>query len=129
ADKAPDPAALRPHAGGREPVERHTLAEIRERMRRVMSARVAIVRRDEGLALAAEELAELQRELAPRVANGAPTVELASLWQALRLARLTVASARRRRESRGLHYNADCPGHGAGRPQPSRIHLAELAAP
>jgi L-aspartate oxidase len=122
-------AALLPYAGGSEPVDRQALAEMRDTLRKLMSARVAIVRRDAGLALAAEELAGLQRELEPLVESAAPTVALASLWQALRLARLTVASARARRESRGLHYNPDCPGHSAGVPQPSRLHLAELAAP
>ena len=126
ANTPPSSAALRPFVEGSEPVDRKALAELGDALRRVMSARIAIVRRDAGLRLAAEELAELQRELAPRVANGAPTVELASLWQALRLARLTVASARSRRESRGLHYNPDCPGHAQGAPQPSRIHLADL---
>jgi L-aspartate oxidase len=91
-----------------------------------MSARVAIVRHDAGLDEAAETLEALQRELAPLVTACAPTVALASLWQALRLARLTVASARARRESRGLHYNPDCPDHAPGIAQPSRIHLADL---
>ncbi|WP_302142628.1 L-aspartate oxidase [Halomonas alkalicola] len=102
------------------------LSSIRERMRQMMSARVAIVRHDAGLDEAAETLEALQRELAPLVAACAPTVTLASLWQALRLARLTVASARARRESRGLHYNPGCPGHAPGTAQPSRVHLADL---
>ncbi|WP_416140526.1 L-aspartate oxidase [Halomonas sp. HK25] len=125
-DSADDSAALRPLGAGRQLADPSALADIRERMRRVMSARVAIVRRDAGLTEAAEELNELQRDLAPMVAICTPSAELAGLWQALRLARLTVASARTRRESRGLHYNPDCPGHAQGIPQPSRIHLADL---
>ena len=36
------------------------------------------------------------------------------------------ASARARRESRGLHYNPDCPLHGDPLPRPSRIRLSDL---
>ncbi len=123
---APSSAALRPLGAGSEPVDERVLAELRDALRRVMSARIAIVRRDAGLSIAAEQLVELQRELAPLVATGTPSVALAGLWQALRLARLTVASARSRRESRGLHYNPDCPDHAQGTPRPSRVYLADL---
>ncbi|WP_299236590.1 L-aspartate oxidase [uncultured Halomonas sp.] len=102
------------------------LDEWRERMRLQMSARVAIVRRDAELLKAAEALAELQQEISPVVRQGQPGIELSSLWHALRLARLTVASAQGRRESRGLHYNPDCPHHADHHPRPSRLRLAEL---
>ncbi|MDR5902194.1 L-aspartate oxidase [Halomonas icarae] len=103
------------------------LAEWRERMRVLMSARVAIVRHDTELLKAAEALAELQQEVSPVIRqHGQPGIELSSLWHALRLARLTVASAQRRRESRGLHYNPDCPHHADHHPRPSRVRLAEL---
>jgi len=102
------------------------LAEWCERMRGVMSARVAIVRHDTGLDEAAEKLAELQGEMATAVEHGQPAAKLVGLWHSLRLARLTVASARARRESRGLHYNPDCPHHGDPLPRPSRIQLSDL---
>ncbi|MFN2331778.1 MAG: L-aspartate oxidase [Halomonas sp.] len=121
-----DLAELRPLAAGSQRADRQVLDEIGQRMRRVMSANVAIVRRDAGLTEAAEALDELQQALAPLRAVCAPSTELASLWQALRLAQLTVASARARRESRGLHFNPDCPDHAQGRPQPSRRYLADL---
>ncbi len=114
---------------GRIPVPREEIAALRDEMRRIMSARVAIVRRDAGLDEAAEALAELAARLAPRLPEAAPDEELASLWHALRLARLTVACARARRESRGLHFNPDCPVHGDPSPRPSRIHLGDLAGP
>ncbi|MFO7647200.1 L-aspartate oxidase [Halomonas campaniensis] len=126
---APATAALRPLAAGGRPLPPGLVGEQREAMRQWMSARVAIVRHDAGLAEAAEALADQQRRLAPLVAASPPDVELASLWHALRLARLTVASAQARRESRGLHYNPDCPVHGDPAPQPSRIHLVDLATP
>ncbi len=75
---------------------------------------------------AAATLAELQEEVAVVAQRGQPPAELMSLWHSLRLARLTVASARARRESRGLHYNPDCPQHGDALPRPSRIRLGEL---
>ncbi|WP_444984557.1 L-aspartate oxidase [Halomonas mongoliensis] len=122
-------APLLENQGGEDEADEGVLAELRERMRRIMSARVAIVRRDAGLEEATAELAELHAALAPLVARCRPTLALASLWHALRLARLTVACAARRRESRGLHFNPDCPGHAPGTPQPSRLHLGDLAPP
>ncbi|MGL6252685.1 MAG: L-aspartate oxidase, partial [Billgrantia desiderata] len=90
---------------------------------------VAIVRRDEGLDAAAGELDSLMHEVRNAIANAAPSTALASLWHALRLARLTVKAARMRRESRGLHYNPDCPDHAKTglTPQPSRLHLHDLS--
>ncbi|MGJ7456252.1 L-aspartate oxidase [Halomonas sp. MA07-2] len=125
-DAAAQAPLISSQAVGSRLADPQALAGIREGMRRVMSARVAIVRRDAGLAEATEELDALQRELAPLLTACTVSAELAGLWQALRLARLTVASALARRESRGLHFNPDCPGHAQGVPRPSRIHLADL---
>jgi len=102
------------------------IAEWRLCLRDLMSRRVAIVRRDAGLAEAATALAALQATVGEALAGTTPGAELASLWHAVRLARLTVRCARRRRESRGLHYNPDCPHHGDAHPQPSRSSLREL---
>ncbi|WP_280548179.1 L-aspartate oxidase [Halomonas sp. 11-S5] len=113
---------------GQQRVSLDDIEEIREMMRQLMSARVAIVRTDQGLAVAARGLAQLHRRLAPRMRDAAPSVPLANLWHALRLARLSVACARARRESRGLHFNPDCPIHGDATPQPSRIRLQALEA-
>ncbi|MFP4137303.1 MAG: L-aspartate oxidase [Halomonas sp.] len=102
------------------------LAEWREGLRNLMSRRVAIVRRDAGLEEAATKLAALQAEVGEVVARTTPGAELASLWHAVRLARLTVGSAQGRRESRGLHYNPDCPHHDDASPRPSSIRLDAL---
>ncbi|WP_136246900.1 L-aspartate oxidase [Halomonas borealis] len=99
------------------------LAEVRA----IMSEKVAIVRHDAGLESASRRLAELAEQLAPHRAETAPSIAHARLWHALRLARLTVASAQARRESRGLHFNPDCPTHGNPAPRPSRIHLDDPA--
>ncbi|SDJ37003.1 L-aspartate oxidase [Billgrantia gudaonensis] len=98
----------------------------RQRMRELMSRHVAIVRHDVGLENADQELADLAAEIALAVKRSAPDPALASLWHAVRLARLTVVSARERRESRGLHYNPDCPPHAETPPRPSRRRLGDL---
>lgn len=122
----PHNAPLQPYTVGTRPLPEDLVSEQREALRQLMSARVAIVRHDEGLAQVAEALADQQRELARLTGQSRPSAELTSLWHALRLARLTVASAMARRESRGLHYNPDCPTHGESHPRPSRIHLWDL---
>ncbi|MDR9440801.1 MAG: L-aspartate oxidase [Halomonas sp.] len=119
-------AELTPAHWGQQPVSQESTEEIRETMRQLMSARVAIVRTDQGLGEAAQDLARMHHQLASRVRDAAPSVPLANLWHALRLARLTVACARARRESRGLHFNPDCAVHGETNPQPSRIRLQAL---
>ncbi|MBF8221753.1 L-aspartate oxidase [Halomonas sp. 328] len=94
----------------------------------VMSRRVAIVRDDNGLAEAEARLGDLHAQVAPLWRQHRPTPALASLWHSLRLARLTVRLAQARRESRGLHFNRDCPDTAA-EARPSMIRLGELAAP
>jgi L-aspartate oxidase len=93
---------------------------LRQRVRQIMSARVAIVRQDEGLAEARTTLEQLESEFHDLTRSGAASVELHACRQALTLASLTVASACTRRESRGLHYNPDCARHADPTPQPSR---------
>ncbi|MFG6177744.1 L-aspartate oxidase [Halomonas sp. THAF12] len=119
-------AALTPWYTGTARISEEECLALFAELREVMSARVAIVRHDAGLDEATRRLTELTERLAPRLADAVPSVELASLWHALRLARLTVASASARRESRGLHFNPDCPLHGDPAPQASRIHLSDL---
>ncbi|MDT8895682.1 L-aspartate oxidase [Halomonas sp. I1] len=121
-------APLIEHPQGTAPPSREMIAELGDALRNVMSARVAIVRSDAGLAEAARRLAELSERYTAHLARTAPDPDAASLWHALRLARLTVASARMRRESRGLHHNPDCPLHADAAPSPSRIYLSALEA-
>ena len=110
---------------GRSPVDLEQVRHWRLTMRDIMSQRAAIVRRDIGLVTAGNELAALSTEVEKAVNEAIPSAPLASLWHALRLARLTVSAARTRRESRGLHFNPDCP-HPAERPQPSRLQIEDL---
>ena len=119
-------ANLVPGHWGMRVVDPDAVATIREEMRQLMSARVAIVRTDRGLDEAARELGVLYQDLVLRVREAIPSVAMSNLWHALRLARLTVACARARRESRGLHYNPDCSVHAETNPRPSRIRLEDL---
>ena len=82
---------------------RPTCAE--ERLGRIMLEEVGITRTDAGLRRACDLLDELDGEISP---GG---LDPASVDQRNRLdvARLVAHSARRRRESRGVHYNEDHP--------------------
>ncbi|MGR4067880.1 L-aspartate oxidase [Billgrantia sp. C5P2] len=124
--RAPAAAALTANNLGEKPVEAQRIQQWRTTMRDIMSRHVAIVRRDAGLDTAASELNELSREIEAAHKDAAPSAALASLWHAIRLARLTVLAARQRRESRGLHFNPDCPHRLP--PQPSRLHLDALSS-
>ncbi|MEO0079904.1 MAG: FAD-binding protein, partial [candidate division WOR-3 bacterium] len=79
-------------------------SDLRRRLRQLMWEKAGIVRSDAGLGTAAEEIAELASACPPSIS--AEAVELRNL---LVVARLVVACALRRKESRGLHYNIDHP--------------------
>ncbi|MBA2779496.1 L-aspartate oxidase [Billgrantia kenyensis] len=118
-------APLTAAAGGNAQVDAQRIDSWRTAMRDIMSRHVAIVRRDSGLDTAARELAELDSNVSSALEDAAPAVKLASLRHAVRLSRLTVMAARMRRESRGLHFNPDCPGQ-APAALPSRLRLSDL---
>ncbi|GAA0581374.1 L-aspartate oxidase [Halomonas salifodinae] len=102
-----------------------TIAALQEELGEVMSRRVAIVRDDAGLAEADSQLRELGERVTHLWHHHRPSPALASLWHSLRLARLTVGLAQARRESRGLHFNRDCPDT-ATEARPSTIRLGDL---
>jgi L-aspartate oxidase len=81
----------------------------RTRLRDLMWEDAGIARNDHRLQQAEAELVGLAREAHILLARmiGTATVELRNL---LEVARLIVACARQRQESRGLHYNVDHPG-------------------
>lgn len=92
-------------------------------VRQLMSRWVGIVRHDAGLDLAAMELRRLHGDCQALWQRHAPSVALAQLRHAVSLASLTVRAARDRRESRGLHFNRDCPSSddSPGRPSHQRL--------
>jgi L-aspartate oxidase len=88
-------------------------------VRRTMWDLVGIVRSDQRLAVAAERLALMGEQIDQDFRRLRVTPDLVELRNIALVAQLIVGSARRRRESRGLHYNLDHPrpvGRFAGRP-------------
>ncbi len=97
-------------------------------VRRMMWDLVGIVRSDARLAVAAERLGLMGRGIEDDFRRLQVTPDLVELRNIALVARLIVGSARRRRESRGLHYNLDHPRSAArlaGRPTVLRRTAAE----
>ncbi|MEA3250119.1 MAG: L-aspartate oxidase [Pseudomonadota bacterium] len=80
-----------------------------ERLRAVMSEHAAIVRSDAGLMTARTLLQALQDDSDNLNERYRATIATRRLSHALMVASALVDSALQRRESRGLHYNRDCP--------------------
>ncbi|QJQ94625.1 MULTISPECIES: L-aspartate oxidase [Halomonadaceae] len=93
-------------------------------VRQLMSQKVGIVRHDAGIAEALRELTRLAIECRHLYRHHQPTLQLTSLHHAVRLAIMSVRTASERRESRGLHYNLDCPERLQSERHVSRASLA-----
>jgi L-aspartate oxidase len=85
------------------------LEGLRQRLRRVMWDRVGMVRTDAGLAAAAREVEELQVEEERLLKECPPTLQGVEVRNLLQVAALIAECARRRLESRGLHFNLNHP--------------------
>jgi L-aspartate oxidase len=86
------------------------VAELSAELRSLMSRNAAIVRSDDGLNAARAGLTELSKTANGLVELNPGDIATRQLRNMVAVARLIVHSALQRRESRGLHYNSDCPG-------------------
>jgi len=98
------------HAHGTRPALESVVADHQwDAVRRVMWDLVGIVRTDQRLGLAARRLAGLREEIEADYRRLRLAPDLIELRNIALLGGLIVECARRRRESRGLHYNLDHP--------------------
>ncbi|HEX2165610.1 MAG TPA: FAD-binding protein, partial [Longimicrobiales bacterium] len=90
------------------PIDSTDAGSLRNGLRDLMWEHAGIVRANDRLAMAAETLAEMRSHALDLAAKrlDSETVELRNLVE---VSDLIVTCARRRRESRGLHYNLDYP--------------------
>jgi L-aspartate oxidase len=82
---------------------------LRRELQELMWADAGIVRTDECLEKAEDRLGRMRAEVEADYRRHAPRADLAELRNLVEVALLIVRCARRRQESRGLHFNTDHP--------------------
>jgi L-aspartate oxidase len=96
---------------GREQGDTAKVGGLASGLKATMSKYAAIVRSDQGLAVAAKGLGQLHDQIETLASEQPNDVQVQELHNMVLIGRLIVHCARFRRESRGLHYNTDCPAH------------------
>ncbi len=108
--------AIPPYEYGRDKPPGVLVAHIRRDAAQTMWDYVGIVRTDQRLERARAKIKHLRDEADLLLERSAPAYHLTELDNLLTVAELMVASASLRRESRGLHFNRDCPEAGPDAP-------------
>ena len=101
------------------------LAHDRVEVQRLMWDYVGIVRSDFRLKRAARRIGVIAREVEEFYKRTRVTEALLELRNITTVAALAVRCALKRRESRGLHYNVDCPEDGSAVPEDTVLSVRE----
>ncbi len=104
-----DPDFSPPEAGDRKAMETVILDHDWDLARRVMWDYVGIVRSDERLGIASQRIRQIRDTVERIYSLYGASADMVELRNIALVSSLVIESARRRKESRGLHYNIDYP--------------------
>ena len=90
-------------------LDHEQVAALRSRLQIVMQKYVGIVRSDSRLAKATAAVSALKDEAQPLFDDGVLSDDVLELRNMIEVAQLIIACAKKRKESRGLHYTTDYP--------------------